>query len=301
MTAQAMADLSGWIQTQAKLTSVWAEGVRRFVSGSDAGREAVPADGAAQSVPRPSRAPSEVPWLKELEALWGVWAELASGVQESAVRAFTVGSEGGPQRAAAELVQATLGRVLESPGLGFTREFQEKSADALTAWSELWKAQTEYAAELGRAGQRAWEIFDTKLAERKREGGAVEDWSELLELWSEAAEQGYFAVAGTPEFVRAQARMTNTAMRFRLHSRELAAEFYRAAGLPTSGDVEESFRSLHEVKRRMRALEREMDDLRAELRGGGAAGPHPAAAPRQPSKGRSAKRREAPGASPSGS
>ncbi|MBI5440453.1 MAG: hypothetical protein HY900_04495 [Deltaproteobacteria bacterium] len=287
--------LASWIEAQTRLAGAWSEAARRLASGlapgaSDEGPERTPLGeagegwlrwygealraavagaslwglGAQASEEDGTAKPSEA-WAQELEGLRSACAEFAARAQASSPLTAGAAGPGGPAAAVVAALQGQLAKLCGRPAFGFTREFQEKAAGVLNAWVDLWQTQTEYLSELRNTATSALDRFDQKLSQKKEKGEIIQTPAELLELWSEAAEEGYFPVASDEKFAQAQARMTNSAMRYLQSSQSLLEDFYGTLGVPTRSDIDDAFLRIHEMRRQLRALRREVGHLRSEL------------------------------------
>ncbi|HET6397319.1 MAG TPA: poly(R)-hydroxyalkanoic acid synthase subunit PhaE, partial [Pseudoxanthomonas sp.] len=72
---------------------------------------------------------------------------------------------------------------LRQPAFGPAREHQERLQALALAWQEWERHSEAYAALLGRAGQRAFEVFERRLAEHDAPGKRLESARALFDLW----------------------------------------------------------------------------------------------------------------------
>ncbi|GAB4264663.1 class III poly(R)-hydroxyalkanoic acid synthase subunit PhaE [Deferrisoma sp.] len=270
----------------------WSDLLRRYVEQVKKDLEEDPlrwlpsAQGAAQTA-------------RELPELWRLWASEAQklalpwlrSAQES--RGYLGEAMTGDRAAVLKMInvfwdtyQNTLGRYLAAPAIGYTREFQEKFTRAYETWLEMQKAQGEFQVEITNAGIRALETMLRELVERAEKGKPITSARQLFDLWVACAERAYFEVASTESFARIQGRFVNAAMHYKVHERQLVEEFARAFHLPTRTELDDAYRHLHELRREVRTLRRELEALKAEK----------AAAPAEPAPPRRARRAAKPAA-----
>jgi len=239
----------------------WQEGLKRFQeSVCDAEGQVNPWSGFATFCGMPLDN-----WRRVVSSL-----SVFPGDFEQALR-----SEGPP---GPEAVRRAMGRLLSTPPLGYTREWQEQVQEWAELWLEHGQAMHDYQTEIGSVGGRALDKLGSRLIARAQEGKPIESLREGYDLWIDCAEDAYAEVASGATFIAAQSRLTNTLMAVKRHEQQLVAELQSALNMPTRRELNTSHRRVQELRRELRALEgqmesldlprlhQELDGLRAELR-----------------------------------
>lgn len=147
-----------------------------------------------------------------------------------------------------------LAAMLGMPAFGFSREHQERQQKLVQAQIDLQEKVGAYNALLSRAGERAFEIFEDKLAGRSEPGRQIESARALFDLWIDAAEEAYAEVALSPEFRSVYGQLVNAQMRVQAALQGEVEQMCRALGMPTRGEVASGHRKLHQVERELREL-----------------------------------------------
>ncbi len=160
-------------------------------------------------------------------------------------------------------------RWLRLPAFGLAREHQER-------WQALARAQLAYRERedafnrlLLRAGERAYAIFEAKLAERAEPGKQLSSARALFDLWIDAAEEAYAEVALSEDFRHAWGALVNAQMRLRAGVQkevELASGLF---GVPTRTEMDAAHRKIAELERELRRMRA------ADNRAGAEPGPAP--------------------------
>lgn len=184
--------------------------------------------------------------------------------------------------------------LLDLPAFGYAREHQEHYQQMAKAWLDYQHETNRYNALIARASQRAFEVFEDKLAERGEPGRQVDSVRGLYDLWVDAAEDAYAEVALSPEFREVYGALVNAQMRVRRNVQKEVERVATDLGMPTRTEIDSMGKRLHalhrDAKNQAEALPEliaEVAALRAEverLKAGGAAKPSARKAPRKSTK-----------------
>ncbi len=220
------------------------------------------------------------------------------GDMEKALRA-----EGPP---GPETFRSALRNFLSTPTLGYTREWQEQFQE----WGELWlehsQALQDYQSILGKVSSRAMDILNARLLKMARGGESIETLRAAYDLWVDCGEEAYAEVTTTKEFTEVQAKLTNTLMALKRHEQQMMEELQSSLNMPTRRELDTTHRRVHEVRREIRALacqvedldlaglRRDLDSLRAELKAAQSPAAPAAAASASPTTTRKAAPRKRP-------
>jgi polyhydroxyalkanoate synthesis regulator phasin len=81
---------------------------------------------------------------------------------------------------------------------------------------------------------------------------------ELLRLWGTTADNVLTELFATDAYARAQGRLVNAAMAYRLAEAELGDLFLETVNVPTRRQLDEANRAIHELRREVRRLRKEV-------------------------------------------
>jgi class III poly(R)-hydroxyalkanoic acid synthase PhaE subunit len=162
---------------------------------------------------------------------------------------------------------------LGTPTFGLAREHQERWQKLGAAWIEYNDANNRYNALILAASQNGFERFQSKLAEREEPGRQLDSIKAVYDLWVDAAEEAYAEIALSDEFRKAYGAMVNAQMRVRSLVQTEVEQQTRQLGMPTRTELSSVEKSLHEVRRTIKAnrdahdagLAAEVAALRAEI------------------------------------
>jgi hypothetical protein len=83
-----------------------------------------------------------------------------------------------------DIYEKTFGTVLQSPSLGYTREFNNKLFKSFDAWINFYKANFEYQVVLVDVWLKAFEELTRELASFTEKGETLQNWQQFLQVWS---------------------------------------------------------------------------------------------------------------------
>jgi len=247
--------------------TAWAEQLRQSAVGAPEQAAAAADDMAAQ-------------WRAYLEALQrtvGPWAEAFTSAPDRVGRAAA-----GDRTQLGEIMrlnwdawERSVGRIVESPSLGFTRELDEKVIDGFETWVAYRRAVGEYQMVLGQAWADAAEAMAHALLERAEAGKPVGSLRDLGTLWTEVADGVLEAAFRSEGYAQVQGRMVTAAMRYRMAERTLVGTFLKMTDIPSRTELDEAFQEIYALRRELRALRRELGVRRDFERPGSAVAPAP--------------------------
>jgi polyhydroxyalkanoate synthase subunit PhaE len=174
-------------------------------------------------------------------------------------------------------------RMTEGPQLADVGSVERRMARIMELYVEVQAAARAYEAVVAGAWMEANQTFATTMAKRLGTGEAVPP-KEALKDWLAIADEVLTKTHRTSEYLEAQRRLLGAGMAFLLAERELVELLVEPAGLPTRTEIDELHQTVHQLKRKVRALEK------------AAAAPSRSSAKRAPTKPRSsASKRKASG------
>ena len=161
-----------------------------------------------------------------------------------------------------EAYQSTFARLVASPGLGMTREFNEKFQKGFDAWVSWQLATLEYQGVLGEVWDHAFKKFQDDIVSLAENEEKIESLRDFVLLWTRGAEKVFTDAFQTDSYVLAQGQMLNAAMTYRVREREVIEVFLELYDLPTRSELDETHRRIYELRKEVKALRKEADALR---------------------------------------
>ncbi len=159
--------------------------------------------------------------------------------------------------------QQQLESALATPGLGYTREFQEQQQKLARLMIDYQNAFNDYALAYSEVGKRSIDRFGKQLKHREGAGEEpIASVKDLFNLWVDCSEQEYAEFVMGDDYVRLHGRLTNALMRLKSQEQEILDDRLEAMNLPTRRELDTLSRRFHEMRRSRRTLERELKTVR---------------------------------------
>ncbi|MEM8601406.1 MAG: poly(R)-hydroxyalkanoic acid synthase subunit PhaE [Bacteroidota bacterium] len=169
----------------------------------------------------------------------------------------------------------SFGRVLNSPGLGLTREFNEEIAQAIAAYQGYLREQARYQTLMGGLFTTSVERFTQALGKKAQDGEPVDGLRALTRLWTAEADAVFTDAFREPAYIEQQNKLVAATMRYRKQRRAVAELFQQMNDQPTRSEVDEAFKLLHGARKEIKALRREVATLKKQFGDAPAAKPAP--------------------------
>ncbi|MFD0738008.1 class III poly(R)-hydroxyalkanoic acid synthase subunit PhaE [Lysobacter koreensis] len=147
-----------------------------------------------------------------------------------------------------------------TPAFGFAREHQERWQQLAQAQADYQEKTQAYNALMGEAGQRAFEVFEAKLAERSEPGRQLTTARALFDLWIDAAEEAYAKIALSSRFREVYGDLVNSQMRLRAGVQREIEQASGVLGMPTRTEIDSAHRKIVQLERELRRLREAMTE-----------------------------------------
>jgi class III poly(R)-hydroxyalkanoic acid synthase PhaE subunit len=155
-----------------------------------------------------------------------------------------------------DIYEKTFGTVLQSPSLGYTREFNNKLFKSFDAWINFYKANFEYQVVLVDVWLKAFEELTRELASFTEKGETLQNWQQFLQAWSSVFDRVFAERFRSADALEVQGEFLNSAMTSRLYQQQLMEVFLKMFDLPTRSEVDEIHRSIYEMRKEIKSLKK---------------------------------------------
>jgi len=149
-----------------------------------------------------------------------------------------------------------LQRMAEGPRLADLWNDERRMLAISRAWLALRQASLEHNAVMLDAWMRAARAFAAALAERNKAGGAPAGWRDTVALWTDTANTVLLETQRGQAYLDSQQRQLRASTEYRLALRDAAEHFGELVGLPTRSEIDELHRTVTQLRRELRALQR---------------------------------------------
>ncbi len=149
-----------------------------------------------------------------------------------------------------------MNHFLQSPSLGYTREFNHELFQTLGAWFNLQQASFDYQLVLLEVWIKTVEEFLQGLLSLTENGETIQHWQQLVQAWSQLFDRTFAQTFQSDPALQVRGKFLKAALTFRKQQQQLMEVFLKWNDLPTRSEVDEIHRSIYELRKEMKSLRR---------------------------------------------
>lgn len=203
-------------------------------------------------------------------ATLSTWAQVADSVapwlnmSQDFLRDLAEGHlPGGIEMPGVGAAQEQFCRALAVPGLGYTREQQERIQELARHLLAYHDALRAYKLAFAKTALASLDSVQKHLREMHEAGEKIESLRALYDMWVDASEAAYADFAMSDEYQVVYGDLVNTLMKVRGDMNELAEQQYRLLHIPTRSEINTMQHRQQTNRREVRQLRHEVAQLRA--------------------------------------
>ena len=148
---------------------------------------------------------------------------------------------------------------LGMPAFGVAREHQERLQALMKAQLDYQESLAAHNEVLLRSAQEAHENFERKLSAHEAPGLEITSARALFDLWIDAAEEAFAAMALSGDYREVYGRMVNAQMKLRQDVQREIEQATGLVGMPTRTEMEAAHQKIAQLERLVRRLQRQGD------------------------------------------
>jgi class III poly(R)-hydroxyalkanoic acid synthase PhaE subunit len=156
----------------------------------------------------------------------------------------------------------TLQKMAEGPQLADMWNTERKMLVLFNAWSTLRRRSLEHNAVMLEAWIAAAGTFAKDLNAKADAKESVGSWRDVLALWVETANIALLETQRSETYLKSQREILKASTDLRLAQQDLAKFYSEMFGYPTREELDEVHRTVTELRRELRALQRRSRDGR---------------------------------------
>lgn len=157
-------------------------------------------------------------------------------------------------------------QYLSIPGVGYSREMQEKLQETVRLWAVYQDNYQEYQLALSKLNHEALELMRKKILRMIKKDEELNSMRQIYDLWVESNEQVYADYVLTSEYSDLNGRLVNSLMAFKKQSHEITEEMLAAMNMPTSKALNTLEHRQYELRKQVRMLETQLKSLQKEIK-----------------------------------
>ncbi len=162
----------------------------------------------------------------------------------------------------AEAYENTFGKFFRMPGLGLTREYEERTKKALEAEAKFLTALPNFQKQLVEASKTAMDNVVGDVVKMEIDEVTPETYQVFYKIWVSRNEDSFTELFRSEQFCRTLADTLHKGLEAKKKMDMVIADGLSLFNIPTNKDMEEVYESVYHMKKRIRLLERELEDLR---------------------------------------
>jgi len=158
-------------------------------------------------------------------------------------------------------MEEALQRMAQGPRFADLWDNERRFAGVFGAWMALRRRSLEHQAVVLEGWTTAARRFAERLGERAAQGEAsspVASQRAALDLWIETANRTLLEMQRSERYLESQAQLLKASTELRLAQQAVAEYYGRMFGLPTRTELDDVHRTVTELRRALRAVERRL-------------------------------------------
>ena len=159
-----------------------------------------------------------------------------------------------------EIYQKDLSQFLHIPQLGLTRFYQEKMNRAVDRFNVFQVEAAEFLYLLYVPMERSLGVMGEKFQEMSKDGNLSENYKDYYNMWIKILEGHYMTLFKSPDYTRALNKALSSAEDFIIARKELLTDALKTLHVPTEKDIDELYKELYLLKKKVKALEKKLDN-----------------------------------------
>ena len=159
-------------------------------------------------------------------------------------------------------MQKMRNQFLSIPQVGQNREIQEKLHKLVKLAAIYQDYENEKQVEMARLTQDALELMRKEILRMSKEGENFTSMRQVYDLWIESNEKVYTEFVYSEKYSELNGKVVNSQMAFMKLSHEVNEDVLTAMNMPTTKALNELERRHYELRKKVKALENELNSLK---------------------------------------
>ncbi|MEM9665611.1 MAG: poly(R)-hydroxyalkanoic acid synthase subunit PhaE [Bacteroidota bacterium] len=147
-----------------------------------------------------------------------------------------------------------LGRWLNTPALGLTREYNEEAAHAVHAFQRYKQAEVAYLGHIAGIWGQVFQNLGPAVQRAQQGGNGVDSLRGASRLWASVVDDTFGVAFRDPAYIDRQRAYLEAGLAVKKHRRLLQEVLLRALDLPTLTDLDDAGQYIHALRRQQRTL-----------------------------------------------
>ncbi len=143
------------------------------------------------------------------------------------------------------------------PQLGLTRFYQEKIGETLDKYNRFQSQYAEFMHLIFLPIEKSSKVLQEQLSNMAHEGKLPENSNDYYKLYIKILEGHYMSLFKSPEYISSMAKTLGALEDFIVARNSIAQDFLKTMAVPTQDELDELYKDLYHLKKRIKILEKE--------------------------------------------
>ena len=162
-------------------------------------------------------------------------------------------------RAWKQIYEKEFRQFFNIPQLGLTRFHQEKVNQTLDKFNMFQTAMGEFIRLLYLPVTKSFSVVQEKLAELSEAGALPEDPQKYYQIWIKILEGHYMTLFQSGEYIETMGKTLDAMAEFSTAKNDLLENMLTQLPIPTQKDTDDLYKEIYQLKKRLKALEKKLD------------------------------------------
>ncbi|MFC1833349.1 poly(R)-hydroxyalkanoic acid synthase subunit PhaE [Thermodesulfobacteriota bacterium] len=166
-----------------------------------------------------------------------------------------------------DVYQQEFKQFFQMPQLGLTRLYQERVSRVMDKYNVFQATMAEFVSILNLPVEKSFKAMQEKVSEMADEGKLPDKGKDYYRIWVKILEGHYMTLFKSPEYTERLGRTLDALGEFNVAKQQVLQDALTVLPVPTQEDMDELYKEIYRLKRRVRELEKSKDsDEEAESR-----------------------------------
>lgn len=158
-----------------------------------------------------------------------------------------------------EIYEKEIRQFFYVPQLGLTRSYQERFSLFMDRLNLLEVTSAEFLSLIYLPFEQSFKVMQLELEKLTKEGKVPKETKEYYNLWVKILEGHFMTLFKSPEFNQTLADLFNKLSEFIMAKNEVLQDVLQILPVPTYKEIDELYKDLHILKKKVRDLERQLN------------------------------------------
>jgi hypothetical protein len=158
-----------------------------------------------------------------------------------------------------EIYEREFRQFLNVPQLGLTRAYQERLSQGADKFQIFQTTMAEFFSLLYLPVEKSFKVLQDQVAQMAEGGELPEKTKEYYRIWVKILEGHYMTLFKSPEYNQTLRRILDSLGDYMVARQEILQDAMQALPVPSQKEMDELYREIYLLKKRITALEKNQD------------------------------------------